>query len=59
MFSWYFVCFDTMEGYFEGEYDGVELDEVLDSVHNELKDAGGGHADIFDVNDNFVDDVEV
>ena len=59
MFDWYFVCFDSMEGYFEVEYDGVELDEVINRVRDGLKEAKGGHADIFDEYDNFVDDVEV
>ena len=58
MSDWW-VYLDGNDGYEELEICGHELDEVIEMVQEALEDLNGGHADIFDENDNFVDDVEI
>lgn len=58
MSDWW-VYLDCNDGYEELEICGHELDEVIEMVQEALEDLNGGHADIFDENDNFVDDVEI
>lgn len=58
MSDWW-VCADGIDRYEEFEICGYELDEAIEMVKEALEDLGGGHADIFDEYDNFVDDVEV
>lgn len=52
------------------EFDGIcgcgtewwsydDYDEMIVEVCNELRNMGGGHADIYDEGGNFVEDVEV
>lgn len=60
MFSYYHVDFDTIDvGWFQGGYSGESLAEVIEEVKEELFYAGGGHADIYDEDGDFVEDVEV
>lgn len=58
MSNWW-ICADCINGYEEFELCEFELDEVIEIVKETLEELGGGHADIFDEYDNFVDDVEV
>ena len=52
------------------EFDGIndcgtewwtydDYGEMIAEICNELRNIGGGHADIYDEDDNFIDDVEV
>jgi hypothetical protein len=54
------VEFDTNDsGGFTGYYESDCLAEVMDWVTEDLKEHGGGHADIHDADGDFREDVEV
>lgn len=55
----YFVCFDGNDGYTEGDVWGNNYKEIVAQVEDFLKTLGGGHADIFDEDGDFVESVEV
>lgn len=56
----YTVEFDLVTGeYFQGWYSSDAIEEVMDWVTEDLEEHGGGHADIFDEEGNFVEEVEV
>ena len=58
MSDWY-VYYDGINDYGENELYNFILDETIEHVKNTLKDMGGGHADIYDEDGDFVEDVEV
>ena len=54
------VEFDTNNsGGFAGYYESDCLAEVMDWVAEDLEEHGGGHADIYDADGDFREDVEV
>lgn len=56
----YTVEFDTIDdGWFECWYDSDDITEVIGWVAEDLEEHGGGHADIYDEDGEFVDEVEV
>lgn len=55
----YFVCFDCIEDYFEAIIVEDNYKQVVTTVENLLEKFGGGHADIFDEDGDFVEDVEI
>ena len=56
----YMVKFDLITGEnFKGWYSSDAIEEVVDWVTEDLEEHGGGHADIYDENDNFIDDLEI
>ena len=56
----YNVQGETVEGEFiVFDMDTENLMEVIDHCNEVLTDLGGGHLDIFDEEDQFIDDVEV
>lgn len=55
----YFVCFDGINDYEEGYIYGDNYKEIVTQVENVLKELGGGHADIFDEDGDFVEDIEI
>ena len=56
----YIVEFDTFEdGCFGMGFRSEEFKDILEWTKERLKKGGGGHADIYDEEDNLVEDVEV
>ena len=55
----YYVEFDAMDGYEIAYYDVNNWWELIGFVNNALDEMGGGHADIYDEDGDFVDVVEV
>ena len=56
----YQVEFDTIEdGTFLTWFGSDEFEDILRWTEEELEEHGGGHADIFDEEGNFVEEVEV
>lgn len=56
----YVVDFFLVDGeYFQGWYSSDDIKEVMGWVAEDLEEYGGGHADIYDEDDNFIEDVEV
>lgn len=56
----YTIEFDTInDGWFEAWYASNEFEEIIEWVKDELREHGGGHADIYDEEGDFVEDVEV
>lgn len=55
----YMIEFDGVNGCGTEWWDYDDYDEMIAEIQDELRKMGGGHADIFDEWDNFVDDVEV
>jgi len=46
-------------GYVNGYFFGENVEECAEKVKEELEMWGGGHADMFDEDGEFIDDVEV
>lgn len=55
----YFVEFDGINGCTEGDIWGETYEEIIAQVKDFLAELGGGHADIFDEDGDFVEDIEV
>ena len=55
----YFVCFDTVTEYFEGFIGAENKADLKEQVKNVLFNYEGGHADIFDEDGEFMEDIEV
>ena len=55
----YMVEFDGVNDWGTAFYDVNGWWELIGFVKNALDEMGGGHADIFDEDGNFVDEVEV
>ena len=55
----YFVEFDGIDGCTEGDVWGETHEEIIAQVVTFLEELGGGHADIYDENGDFLEDVEV
>lgn len=56
----YIVEFDTiMDGCFEMWFSSDEFEDILEWAEEKLEECGGGHADIFTEEGDFVEDVEV
>lgn len=55
----YYVEFDGINvcGYIQ--YEAANYDTLIEMVIEDLTDMGGGHADIYDEDGDFMDDVEV
>lgn len=56
MSDWY-VYYDNIHDY--DELYNFIIDEVVEHVKDTLKNTGGGHADIYDEDGDFVEGVEV
>lgn len=55
-----FAEFDLVyHGYASGYFYGRNLQDCKNQITEELKLWGGGHADIFDEDGEFIDDIEV
>ena len=52
-----FDCINDCGGTEWWSYD--DYDELIAEIYSELQYMGGGHADIYDENGEFIDDVEV
>ena len=63
MSKYYWVCADCINDYEEYEYEIGEnissRNEMIEEIKHNLKCLGGGHADIFNEDGDFVEDVEV
>lgn len=57
--STYYVEFDGINSCEIAYYDAKNWWELVGFVKNALDEMGGGHADIYDEDGDFVDDVEV
>ena len=55
----YMVEFDDVNDWGTAFYNVNDWWELIGFVKNALDEMGGGHADIFDEDGNFIDDVEV
>ena len=55
----YFVEFDGVDGSTEGDVWGKTHEEIISQVKDFLKELGGGHADIYDENGDFLEDIEI
>ena len=55
----YFVCFDGIDCYEENFVCGDNYKEIVTEVEKVLRSFGGGHADIFDEDGDFVEEIEV
>lgn len=55
----YFVEVDGNDYCTQEFYTVNNREELIEWVTMDLEECGGGHADIYDENDNFVEDVEV
>ena len=55
----YTVCLDGVNGYSEEFYTTNDFKELIYWVEEDLRRLGGGHADIYDEDGDFVEDVEV
>lgn len=55
----YMVEMDGINDYCTNFYKVHSLDDLIVIVKKDLDAMGGGHADIFDNEDNFITDVEV
>lgn len=56
----YTVCYDTVDnGDAVGYYSTNNYGELISWVESDLQLLGGGHADIYDEDGDFVEDVEV
>ena len=58
MSNWY-VEFDGINGCFANWYYDFTLNEIIAEAEMTLQDLDGGHADIFDEDDNFIKDIEI
>lgn len=65
MYTYYTIILDGCEGYEEWASYEVKTGHVgsfeamIEDIESALEDLGGGHADIFDEDGNFVNDIEV
>lgn len=55
----YFAEFDGINGCYDCHYTTNNYRELIAWVEESLEELGGGHADIFDEDGDFVEDVEV
>ena len=55
----YFVYLDGIDGFEAAEYTVRNWWELVGYVNAALEELGGGHADIYDEEGEFVEDVEV
>ena len=55
----YTVELDGIDGFEEKWYSTDNYGELIEWIEDDLRELGGGHADIFDEEGDFVEDVEV
>ena len=55
----YFVDYDCFDGLASQWYTVRDYETLLEWVKQDLEEMGGGHADIYDEDDDFIEDVEL